>query len=198
MWEQRQRWLGGGTLPLEYACSSGSMGSIIILGNIPAVVRTPTVAELDAIAALERSSYASDEAASAAALAHRLAVAPELFVGAYEAKSQALLGFVCGTRSPRQLTEESMSGHDPDGPLVCIHSVVVRADARRQGVATTLVREYLRRLPANTTVALIARAHHVPLYMGIGFASRGPSPVVHGAGTWMEMQMETGGPAKMA
>lgn len=168
----------------------------VVLGDTPAAVRTPTRgAELGAIAALEQTSYAPDEAASPAALAQRLAVAPELFLAAYEEDTQSLLGFVCGTRSSRQLTEESMSGHDPDGPLVCIHSVVVRADARRRGVASALVREYLRRLPTKTAVALIARAHHVPLYERVGFVSRGPSPVVHGAGTWMEMQMETGGPA---
>lgn len=170
------------------------------LGSIPAVVRTPTPgAELDAIAALERSSYAPDEAASPAALAQRLAVAPELFLAAYEADNiESLLGFICATRSSRHLTEESMRGHDPDGPLVCIHSVVVRDDARRRGVASALVREYLLRLPAKTPVALIARAHHVSLYERVGFVSQGPSPVVHGAGTWMEMQMETAGPAKTA
>ena len=85
--------------------------------------------------------------------------------------------------------------HDPDGPLVCIHSVVTRPDARGRGVAVQLVREYLSALPLHTEVALIARAHHVPLYQGAGFVSLGPSAVEHGAGVWMEMRMETGGPA---
>jgi len=167
----------------------------VMLGGIPATVRTPVAGvELDAIAALETASYAADEAASPQALAQRLKVAPELFLAAYDSVG-TLLAFVCGTRSALQLTAESMSTHDPDGPLVCIHSVVTRPDARGRGVAVQLVREYLSALPLHTEVALIARAHHVPLYQGAGFVSLGPSAVEHGAGVWMEMRMETGGPA---
>lgn len=165
----------------------------VTLGGVLASVGTPAAGpQLDAIAALETASYAADEAASSASLAARLAAAPELFLAAHEAANGSLLAFICATRSAGpQLTEGSMAAHDPAGPLVCIHSVVVQAGAQRRGVATALLREYLRRLPAQTAVTLIARAHHVPLYERVGFVSGGPSPVEHGTGTWMEMRMET-------
>jgi len=54
-----------------------------------------------------------------------------------------LLGFVCSTRC-KEFTEESMSTHVSDGPLLAIHSVVVAPEYQRQGIATAMLRDYIQ------------------------------------------------------
>lgn len=48
---------------------------------------------------------------------------------------------VCGTCCQgTELSHESMDGHDPSGPTLCIHSVVVAESLRRKGYATTMLK----------------------------------------------------------
>ena len=74
--------------------------------------------DLDAAYAIEAAGYPADEAATREKLDFRLKHAGDYFWGAYS-EHGALLGFVCGTLTKAEtLTEESMSEHDADGPLV--------------------------------------------------------------------------------
>jgi hypothetical protein len=53
------------------------------------------------------------------------------------ASPSAVHRYVCGTcSSAATLTHESMSRHEPEGRLLCIHSVCVAEARRRKGVAT--------------------------------------------------------------
>ena len=59
--------------------------------------------------------------------------------------SEVIVGFVCGTQtSASTLTHASMSSHEPEGALLCIHSVVIEPGQRRKGLATKILRAYLR------------------------------------------------------
>ena len=52
-----------------------------------------------------------------------------------------MVSIVCGTCCQgAELSHESMDGHDPSGPTLCIHSVVVAESHRRKGYATTLLK----------------------------------------------------------
>jgi hypothetical protein len=84
-----------------------------------------------------------------------------------------------------------MATHDPDGTTLCVHSVCVAGDARRRGVASALLRTYLRLIvpavaPAVRCVRLIAKPYLAELYLRAGFRLVGPSSVVHGAEQWNE------------
>jgi GNAT superfamily N-acetyltransferase len=73
----------------------------------------------------------------------RFAEAPDLQYGAF--LDGELVGFVCSTRADGPtLTHESMGEHRPGGASVCIHSVCVEAAHRRKGVASALLRGYLK------------------------------------------------------
>jgi predicted GNAT family acetyltransferase len=48
--------------------------------------------------------------------------------------------------SQRELEEETMSSHNPSGKYLCIHSVVVIHGHRRQGIATNLLKMYVKRI----------------------------------------------------
>ena len=52
-----------------------------------------------------------------------------------------MFSMVCGTCCQgAELSHESMDGHDPNGPTLCIHSVVVAESHRRKGYATTMLK----------------------------------------------------------
>lgn len=55
-----------------------------------------------------------------------------------------MVSMVCGTCCQgAELSHESMDGHDPSGPTLCIHSVVVAESHRRKGYATTLLKVHV-------------------------------------------------------
>lgn len=131
--------------------------------------------------------------------------AGEYFLGAYETAQDAapasasnrghLVGYVCATlTSSPSLTHDSMAHHEPNGAYVAIHSVCVARSHLRRGIATALLREYLRRLEAPASpvrgALLIAHEELVPLYTKAGFELVGPSPVTHGARPWFELRRE--------
>jgi GNAT superfamily N-acetyltransferase len=104
-----------------------------------------------------------------------------------------IVGYVCGTcSSASSLTHESMAAHDPDGALLCVHSVCVAEPHRRKGVATKLLSAYMHYVaggsPHVQEARLLCKQHNVGLYERAGFELLGPSPVVHGAEQWLEMR----------
>ncbi|KAG2454440.1 hypothetical protein HYH02_001459 [Chlamydomonas schloesseri] len=158
--------------------------------------------QLDRIHALEEASYPADEAATYEKLKFRIENASNVFLVALSAPEGAgepqVVGFVCGTqtRAPK-LTHESMSTHDADGSLLCIHSVVVDPALRRRGLATRMLRAYTPYVCATTPhltgIRLLSKQDLVPLYEAAGFKVLGPSDVVHGADVWYECALELNG-----
>lgn len=118
-----------------------------------------------------------------------------------------VLGFVCGTRC-HDFTEESMSAlHDPTGPLLAVHSVVIGEEYRRQGLATKLLNRYIQnvleqekdlQLSDHTndksvpidSIVLLAKQHLLGFYVRCGFRVNRPSPIVHGKELWYDLQMD--------
>ena len=114
--------------------------------------------------AIESSSYPEDEMATEEKLLMRIREAPEFFSGAFTAEG-VLCGFICGTLTTSgELTDESMSLHEPDGTILCIHSVVVTESMRRQGIALWMLRSYMKQvteLQRVSRVLLICKEHLV-------------------------------------
>jgi GNAT superfamily N-acetyltransferase len=144
--------------------------------------------DVDSILELELASYPADEAADRAKLLLRITKAPMFFMKALDGSS--LVGFVNGTLAT-ELTEESMSSHEPHGTVLCIHSVVVDPAHRSKGIATWMVLQYLERslqlCPQVKQCALLSKAHNARLYERCGFTNLGPSGVDHGSETWLLM-----------
>ena len=152
---------------------------------------------------IESSSYPSDEAASLENLKYRQQFSGEYFMCATkpqsETKAEQIIGFICSTRC-NDFTEDSMSVHDPSGSILAIHSVVVDEKYRRQGVASAMMNEYLKKmlsysnLVADTGVngfsriLLLAKSHLLGFYVDCGFMVLCPSPIVHGKDVWYELE----------
>ena len=119
-------------------------------------------------------------------------------------ESDTILGFVCATRC-QEFTEESMSElHDPSGPLLAIHSVVIDEAYRRRGLATMLLNQYVQTVleqekvqleesspqsPPVESIVLISKQHLLGFYVRCGFSVNRPSPIVHGKELWYDLEM---------
>eukprot|EP00241_Pyramimonas_parkeae_P012096 CAMPEP_0114241434 /NCGR_PEP_ID=MMETSP0058-20121206/9629_1 /TAXON_ID=36894 /ORGANISM="Pyramimonas parkeae, CCMP726" /LENGTH=188 /DNA_ID=CAMNT_0001353957 /DNA_START=51 /DNA_END=617 /DNA_ORIENTATION=- len=149
------------------------------------------------IAALEAAGYPEDEAASLEIITARSREASGCFLVAIKpgATGDQLIGFVNGTLAKgSSLKHETMSVHDPDGELLCIHSVCVEDTHRRKKVGTRLLKAYLAYIsqstPQATRIALICKENLVGFYSACGFKMVGPSSVVHGKDKWFEMNVD--------
>ncbi|KAF8512977.1 Mss4-like protein [Gautieria morchelliformis] len=147
---------------------------------------------------IETAAFPPEEAASLEALKTRQAVAPKLFLGAYTSASpRTLIGYANATLAT-SLTADSMHVHDPAGTAVCVHGLAVVEHHRRTGVASALLKEYIRRLRDDPAVGniqaesilLICHEDLIPLYTRVGFTLQGKSPVVHGPTVWFEMRVD--------
>lgn len=152
---------------------------------------------------IESSSYPEDEAASLENLQYRQQNAGEYFMCATKPHSETnyehIIGFICSTRC-NEFTEESMSVHDASGQILAIHSVVVDASYRRQGVASAMMNKYLKQmlsmsnLVADTgqngfsRILLLAKSNLLSFYVDCGFMVLRPSPIVHGKDVWYELE----------
>ncbi|KAL0958846.1 hypothetical protein HGRIS_014165 [Hohenbuehelia grisea] len=156
--------------------------------------------ELQDAIKIEEQGFPPDEAASYEAFCYRQAQAPDLFLGAYLPKSsneRELIGYICSTLAPTtSYTHESISTHVPGASSVCLHSICVRPDHQRQGVALALLNEYATRLETARRehsapydrILLIAHEELCGLYEKAGFEKLGPSPVVHGSRPWFDLR----------
>lgn len=156
--------------------------------------RVPTLGDLDALVALEQRSYPSDEAASRETFEFRLGAGADCWVVGEVAGR--LVGLVCGTRvHAARLDHASMHSHEPTGPNLCVHSVVVDSAHRRRGLGLALLAAYLehvdRTLPTVDVLSLIAKEHLVGFYQRAGFELLGPSDVVHGTDPWFELRRQS-------
>eukprot|EP00904_Undaria_pinnatifida_P007848 jgi/Undpi1/4193/HiC_scaffold_16.g07560.m1 len=161
-------------------------------------VRELSEAKLAAAVDMEAASYPPDEAASPEGMRSRRANAGAFFLEATLKNgihAGEMVSMVCGTCCQgSELTHESMEGHDPDGPTLCIHTVVVAESHRRKGYARTMLKAYLENValtqPGVRRVCLITKARLLGMYASCGFALKGLSPVVHGKDPWFEMAID--------
>jgi GNAT superfamily N-acetyltransferase len=146
---------------------------------------------LPTIVALESLSYPDDEAATPEKIEFRLKNANTYFMVCEE--EGAVIGFVNGTLTKEAtLTHHSMSHHEPDGSLLCIHSVVVAPNHRRKGVGSFILEAYVRHVKdlANVqAIELLCKQDLRLFYEKVGFSFLGPSSVQHGSEQWLSMRL---------
>lgn len=144
----------------------------------------------------EQEGYPEDEAASLDGMLYRYRQAGHLLLGAFD-KDNNIVGYIMSTRSASPLvTHESMETHDPRGSTVCIHSVCVKREWQRIGVANKLlttyteaIRQYNKEATTSRQIkrlAMMSREHLVPMYERAGYKCLGESSVVHGNEKWFD------------
>jgi len=165
---------------------------------------------------IEKASYPPKEAASKSSLQYRqhhaapyfrcAILCPDPVVGmdstAHKSShhhhndddDQEVIGFICATRC-HEFVHESMSTHHSEGPLLAIHSVVISEEYRRQGVATAMLKDYvevMRSIPDDGVqkMVLLSKKDLLSFYVDCGFSVVKPSPIVHGADQWYELELD--------
>lgn len=169
------------------------------------LIYTPaTLADLDTINEYEQISYHPDEAASKEQLERRIGYAsetgPELFTVARNVDNEQVVAFLCSTLTTADLvTDESMSCHEPKGKTICLHSVCVSPDYRKQGIATKLMTKWIEQLKQvneqdsnkkYSRIAILSRPRLLGLYESVGFKNIGVSKVVHGPEPWIDCVLD--------
>ena len=161
--------------------------------------------DIETISEIESNSYPEDEKASLETLRYRCINAGEMFLVATEhgGSENEIIGYVCGTcvNENETLTAETMgSKHEPDGAILCVHSVCVKENKRRRGVGGKLLQTYLMYLKARNndrkrdnqselkSVRLLCKKHMIPFYQNGGFTLLGESEVTHAKDAWFDCE----------
>ena len=156
-------------------------------------IRTATMADLQAIAAVEAECFPPAEAATQAELEQRLSVYPGHFWLLYD--GDKLVSFVDGMVSDEPCLRDAMfedaSLHREDGAWQMIFGVNTLPAYRRQGCAERLLRRAIGDAKAQGRQGLVLTCKETLLhyYAKFGFVSRGRSPSVHGGAVWYEMRL---------
>ncbi|SEI68260.1 GNAT family N-acetyltransferase [Pseudomonas sp. NFR16] len=142
---------------------------------------------------IESTAYEGDEAATLAKIQTRIAQYPQGFLILEDAG--AIVGFInSGCAHDVVMSDEDFKeliGHSADALNVVIMSVVVDPAEQGKGYATLLMREFVSRMNAlgKSSIHLMCKERHVPLYQRMGYQYVKPSPSDHGGMAWHEMVM---------
>jgi ectoine hydroxylase-related dioxygenase (phytanoyl-CoA dioxygenase family)/ribosomal protein S18 acetylase RimI-like enzyme len=152
----------------------------------------------DSLFSIEIESFPADEAASLEGMVMRVSSIKNFFLVCSDLTSGPdgpVVGFVNGTRtSSDELSHHAMDHHEPDGDVLVIQSVTVAPAYRRRGIATAMLKHYMRYVQQERqevrAALLICKEHLIDFYASCGFAFFRESPVVHGKDTWYEMRCD--------
>lgn len=156
-------------------------------------IRTATMADLDALTAIEAACFPAAEAAPRAAFEKRLAVYPDHFwVLEDEGKIVSFVnGMVTDEEKLRDEMYENAALHTESGAWQMIFGVNTLPACRRRGLAELLLRRCIddARTQGRRGVVLTCKDKFVHYYEKFGFVSEGVSQSTHGGAVWYDMRL---------
>lgn len=156
-------------------------------------IRTGTLEDLSAVAALEAACFPAAEAATEESLRARLSVYPGHFWLLWEGNS--LVGFVNGMvtdeRDLRDEMYEDVALHNENGRWQMIFGVDTAPDRRRRGCAERLLNRAIAdaREQGRAGLVLTCKEALIHYYAKFGFVDEGVSQSVHGNVVWYQMRL---------
>lgn len=155
-------------------------------------IRNVTMADLDAVTALEALCFPPAEAATRAAFAYRIGAFPERFFVAE--RDGQMIGLINGCASSLETIEDRLfepQGHEPEGKNQMIFGLAVHPDCRRRGVAAALMERMIAfaREQGMERVILTCKKEKIPYYSKFGFQNQGVSQSTHGGAVWYDMTL---------
>ena len=158
------------------------------------IIRTATLADLDAVAAVEAACFPAAEAATRAEFADRLAHYGGHFWLMFD--GGALIAFVDGMVTDRaDLTDDlyaDASLHDAHGAWQMIFGVNTLPEYRRHGYAGQLLRRAVAdaRQQGRKGLVLTCKERLLPYYAKFGFQDEGVTDKsTHGNVAWHQMRL---------
>lgn len=157
------------------------------------MIRTATLADLDAVAAVEAACFPAAEAATREELADRLAHYGDHFWLMFDGGT--LIAFVDGMVTDRtDLTDDLYADaalHDAHGAWQMIFGVNTLPAYRRRGCAGQLLRRAIddARTQGRRGCVLTCKEALVHYYESFGFRNEGVSESTHGGAVWYDMRL---------
>ena len=163
-------------------------------------IRHATLADLDAIAAVEAACFPAAEAAGKDAIRARLETYPDFFWlltddDEHGEGSGRIIAFINGfaTNLP-DLTDDmydDVSMHNPEGAWQMIFGVDTAPEYQHQGHASALMRQAIAdtRAAGRQGLVLTCKDRLVGFYTRFGFLDEGISDSTHGNVTWHQMRL---------
>lgn len=158
------------------------------------VIRTASLADLEAVAAVEAACFPPAEAASAAEFAGRLQVYPNHF-WLLETEGGELASFINGLVSDEPALRDEMYAnaalHRESGAWQMIFGVATLPKYRRQGLAARVMKRVISdaRLQGRRGCVLTCKEHMVSYYEKFAYRNEGVSQSVHGGAVWYDMRL---------
>lgn len=158
------------------------------------LIRTASILDLDAVAAVEAECFPAAEAAPREAFAQRLLYYGDHFWLLFE--DNRLVSFVDGfVTNHTDLTDEMYANaqmHDESGKWQMIFGVATLPACRRRGYAGALLRRVIETAREQRRLGLVltCKEHMINYYAGFGFQNEGVSAgSVHGGAIWNQMRL---------
>ena len=157
------------------------------------MIRTATLADLEALAQVEAACFPPAEAATREEFRARLAVYPDHFWLLYD--RGRLVSFVNGMVTDEADLRDEMyqdaSLHREDGAWQMIFGVNTVPSARRRGYAQLLLRRAIddAREQGRKGLVLTCKEALLDYYGQLGFVSEGVSGSTHGGVLWYQMRL---------
>jgi ribosomal protein S18 acetylase RimI-like enzyme len=157
-------------------------------------IRTATMEDLAAVAAVEATCFPPNEAATAADFAARLAVYPNHF-WLLEQEDGTLVSFINGMVTDEPLLRDEMyenaALHQENGAWQMIFGVNTLPDYRRQGCAGRVMERVIEDAKAQGRrgCVLTCKEELIHYYETFGFQSEGVSRSTHGGVVWYDMRL---------
>ena len=156
-------------------------------------ITTATLADLDALAAIEAACFPAAEAAAREEIEERLRVYAAHFYIARE--KGAAIGFIDGmVTDEKDLLDElyaDAARHDEKGAWQMIFGLNTLPAYRRRGVAAALIEAMCAaaRAQGRRGVVLTCKERLLPYYAKFGFVDEGVSDSTHGGVVWHQMRL---------
>lgn len=157
-------------------------------------IRTATMDDLPALAAVEAACFPAAEAATEADFAARLAVYPDHF-WLLEDEDGALVSFINGLVTDEPLLRDEMYAdaalHNEQGAWQMIFGVNTMPQYRRRGYAARVMERVISDAKAQGRkgCVLTCKDRLIHYYETFGFQSEGVSKSVHGGVVWYDMRL---------
>ena len=157
-------------------------------------IRTATMADLAAVAAVEGACFPAAEAATEKDFAARLAVYPNHF-WLMEDDNGTLVSFVNGLVTDEPHLRDEMYAdagfHDENGAWQMIFGVNTLPEYRRRGMAEQVLRQVITDAKAQGRkgCVLTCKDKLLHYYGKLGFVNEGVSQSTHGGVVWYEMRL---------
>ena len=157
-------------------------------------IRTASMADLAAVAAVEGACFPAAEAATEKDFAARLAVYPNHF-WLLEEDDGTLVSFVNGLVTDEPLLRDEMyadaSLHNEHGVWQMIFGVNTLPQYRRRGLAGQVLERVIAdaRAQGRKGCVLTCKDKLIHYYEKFGFQNEGVSASTHGGGVWYDMRL---------